>query len=157
MGVCCACVMFWVDLAQAFIYPEEGPTVVLYPAICACLLLLFPQPKRVAKEEKTVHLIPSASTTSVRRWLTRRPSFHRVTHGLSPPLLWRIWRPLCRRFALFSLRRAAACVDGPRERGRPDSAARVRGQFHPLPCAGVWDAGEPLHTGAPAPLRGGAA
>jgi hypothetical protein len=39
--------MFWVDFARAFIYPEEGPAVVLYPAICACLLFLFPQPKRV--------------------------------------------------------------------------------------------------------------
>jgi hypothetical protein len=60
-----------VDLAWAFIYPEEGPTAVLYPAICAFLLLWFPQPKRIAREEKTAHLIPSASTTSVRRWLTR--------------------------------------------------------------------------------------
>jgi hypothetical protein len=32
---------------------------------------LFLQPKRIAREEKTAHLIPSASTTSVRRWLTR--------------------------------------------------------------------------------------
>jgi hypothetical protein len=55
-----------VDLARAFIYPEEGPVVVLYPAICACLLLWFPQPKRIAREEKIAHLIPSASTTSVR-------------------------------------------------------------------------------------------
>jgi hypothetical protein len=51
--------------------PGIGPAVVLYPAICACLLLWFPQPKRIAREEKIVHLIPSASTTSVRRWLTR--------------------------------------------------------------------------------------
>jgi hypothetical protein len=68
--------------------------VVLYPAICACLLLLFPQPKRVVREKKTAHLIPSASTTFVRRWPTRRPSFRRATRGLSPPLLWKIWRPL---------------------------------------------------------------
>jgi hypothetical protein len=68
--------------------------VVLYLAICACLLLWFPQPKRIAREEKIAHLIPSASTTSVRRWLTRCPSFHRATRGLSPPLMWRIWRPL---------------------------------------------------------------
>jgi hypothetical protein len=55
-----------VDLARAFIYPEEGPAVVLYPAICACLLLWFPQPKRISREEKIAHLIPFASTTSVR-------------------------------------------------------------------------------------------
>jgi hypothetical protein len=36
----------WVDLAWAFIYPEEGPVLVLYPAICTCPLLWFPQPKR---------------------------------------------------------------------------------------------------------------
>jgi hypothetical protein len=40
--------------------------VVLYPAICARLLLWFPQPKRIAGEKKTAHLIPSASTTLVR-------------------------------------------------------------------------------------------
>jgi hypothetical protein len=83
-----------VDLARAFIYPEEGPATVLYPTICACLLLWFPQPERKAREEKIAHLIPSASTASVRRWPTRRPSFRRATRGLSPPLLWRIWRPL---------------------------------------------------------------
>jgi hypothetical protein len=60
-----------VDLARAFIYSEEGPVVVLYPAIWACLLLWSLQPKRVAREKETTHLIPSASTTSVRRWLTR--------------------------------------------------------------------------------------
>jgi hypothetical protein len=87
-------VKFWVDLARAFIYPEEGPAVVLYPAICACLLLLFSQPMRIDREEKTAHLIPSTSTAPTRRWLTRRPSFRRVSRGLSPPLLWRIWRPL---------------------------------------------------------------
>jgi hypothetical protein len=59
-------VKFWVDFVRAFIYLEEGPTVVLYPAICACLLLWFPQPKRIAREEKTAHLIPFASTASVR-------------------------------------------------------------------------------------------
>jgi hypothetical protein len=83
-----------VDLARAFIYPEEGPAVVLYPIICTCLLLLFSQPKRVDREVKTAHLIPSASTASAWRWLTRRPSFRRATRGLSPPLLWRICRPL---------------------------------------------------------------
>jgi hypothetical protein len=45
------------DLARAFIYPEEGPAVVLYSAICACLQLWFPQPKRIAREKKTVHLL----------------------------------------------------------------------------------------------------
>jgi hypothetical protein len=55
------------DLARAFIYPEEGPTVVLYSAICACLLLWFPQPKRIAREKKTAHLIPSAFTSFVQR------------------------------------------------------------------------------------------
>jgi hypothetical protein len=40
--------------------------VVLYPSICACLLLWFPQPKRIAREKKTTHLIPSTSTTLVR-------------------------------------------------------------------------------------------
>jgi hypothetical protein len=64
-------------------YPEEGPAVVLYPAVCARLLLWFPQPKRKAREEKTVHLIPSASTASARRWLIRRPSFRRVTRPFS--------------------------------------------------------------------------
>jgi hypothetical protein len=59
-------VKFWVDFARAFIYLEEGPAVVLYPTICVCLLLLFSQPKRVNREEKTVHLIPSASTASAR-------------------------------------------------------------------------------------------
>jgi hypothetical protein len=44
-----------VDLARAFIYPEEGLVVVLYPAICACLLLLFPQPKRVDRENRAPH------------------------------------------------------------------------------------------------------
>jgi hypothetical protein len=44
-----------VDLAQTFIYPEEGPVVVLYPTICACLLLLFPQPKRVDRENRAPH------------------------------------------------------------------------------------------------------
>jgi hypothetical protein len=87
-------VKFWVDLARAFIYLEEGPVVVLCPTICACLLLLFSQPKRVDREEKTTHLTPSASTASARRLLTRRPSSRRATRGLSPPLLWRIWRPL---------------------------------------------------------------
>jgi hypothetical protein len=29
--------------------------VVLYPAICACLLLLFPQPKRVDRENRAPH------------------------------------------------------------------------------------------------------
>jgi hypothetical protein len=57
--------------------------VVLYPAICACLLLLFSQLKRVDGEEKTAHLIPSASTAPARRWPTRRPSFRRATRGLS--------------------------------------------------------------------------
>jgi hypothetical protein len=46
------------NLAWAFIYPEEGPTVFLYYAICVCLLLWFPQPKRIAREKKIVHLIP---------------------------------------------------------------------------------------------------
>jgi hypothetical protein len=59
------------DLAQAFIYPEEGSAVVLYSAICACLLLWFLQPKRIAREKKTAHLVPSASTPFVQRWLTR--------------------------------------------------------------------------------------
>jgi hypothetical protein len=68
--------------------------VVLYPVICACLLLLFSQPKRADREVKTAHLILSASTTSAWRWLTRRSSFHRATRGLSPLLLWRTWRPL---------------------------------------------------------------
>jgi hypothetical protein len=36
-------------------------------------------------------------------------------------------------FALSSLWWAAAGVDGPRERGRPDSATGVCGQFHSLP------------------------
>jgi hypothetical protein len=40
-----------VDPVRAFIYPEEGPVLVLYPAICACLLLLFPQPKRAARRK----------------------------------------------------------------------------------------------------------
>ena len=40
------------DLARAFIYPEEGLAVVLYSAICACLLLWFPQPKRIAREKE---------------------------------------------------------------------------------------------------------
>jgi hypothetical protein len=44
---------------------ERGPAVVLYFAICACLLLWFPQPKRIVREKETAHLIPSASTTSV--------------------------------------------------------------------------------------------
>jgi hypothetical protein len=46
---------FWVDLARAFIYPKGGPVVVLYPAICACFLLLFPQPKRVDRENRAPH------------------------------------------------------------------------------------------------------
>jgi hypothetical protein len=53
------------DLAWAFIYPEEGLAVVLYSAICACLLLWFLQPKRIAREKKTTHLVPSASTPFV--------------------------------------------------------------------------------------------
>jgi hypothetical protein len=58
--------MFWVDFARAFIYPEEGPAVVSYPTICACLLPLFSQPEGVDKEEKTAHLVPSAPTAPVR-------------------------------------------------------------------------------------------
>jgi hypothetical protein len=84
---------FWVDLARAFIYLEEGLAVVLYPAICACLLPLFLQPEGVDREEKTAHLVPSAPTVPVWRWLIRRPSFRRATRGLSPPSLWRICRP----------------------------------------------------------------
>jgi hypothetical protein len=38
--------------------------VVLYSA--ACLLLWFPQPKRIAREKKIAHLVPSASTPFVR-------------------------------------------------------------------------------------------
>jgi hypothetical protein len=53
------------DLAQAFIYPEEGPAVVLYSVVCACLLLWFPQAKRIAREKKTAHLVLSASTPFV--------------------------------------------------------------------------------------------
>jgi hypothetical protein len=53
------------DLARAFIYPEEGPAVVLYSAICACLLLWFPQPKRIAREKKTAHLFRSAMADKV--------------------------------------------------------------------------------------------
>jgi hypothetical protein len=83
-----------VDFARAFIYPEGGPAVVLYPSICACLLLLPLRPKKVDREEKTAHLIPFASTALARRWLTRRPSFRHATHGLSPPTLRRICRPL---------------------------------------------------------------
>jgi hypothetical protein len=86
-----------VDLARAFIYPEEGPVVVLYPVYCTCLLLLFLQPKRVDREVKTAQLIPSVSTASAWRWLTTRPSFRRATRGLSPPLMWRICRPLLSR------------------------------------------------------------
>jgi hypothetical protein len=67
--------------------------VVLYSAICACLLLWFPQPKRIAREKKTAHLVPSASTPFVQRWLTRRPSFRHVIHGHSPPSRQMIWRP----------------------------------------------------------------
>jgi hypothetical protein len=44
-----------VDLARAFIYLEEGSVVVLYPAICARLLLLFLQPKRVDRENRAPH------------------------------------------------------------------------------------------------------
>jgi hypothetical protein len=40
--------------------------VVLYSA--ARLLLLFPQPKRIAREKKTAHLVRSASTPFVWRW-----------------------------------------------------------------------------------------
>jgi hypothetical protein len=40
------------------------------------------------------------------------------------------------------LRWAAAGVDGPLERGWPDSAAGVCAQFHPLPRAGVWSASD---------------
>jgi hypothetical protein len=83
-------VKFWVDFAWAFIFLEEGLAVLLYPAICACLPLLLSQPER---EEKIAHLVPSASTASARRWLTRRPSFRCVTRGPSPPSLWRICRP----------------------------------------------------------------
>jgi hypothetical protein len=50
------------DLARAFIYPEEGPVVVLYSVICTCLLLWFPQPKRIAREKKAAHLVLSAPT-----------------------------------------------------------------------------------------------
>jgi hypothetical protein len=74
--------------------PRRGPTVVLYPAICACLLLLSSQPKKVDREEKTAQLIPSTFIALARRWLTRRPSFRRATRGLSPPSLRRICRPL---------------------------------------------------------------
>jgi hypothetical protein len=44
------------DLAWAFIYSEEGPTVVLYSA--TRLLLWFPQPKRIAREKKPRTLFP---------------------------------------------------------------------------------------------------
>jgi hypothetical protein len=64
--------------------PGRGAGSGSLPAICACLLLLFSQPKRVDREEKTAHLIPSASTASARRWLTRQSSFRRATRGLSP-------------------------------------------------------------------------
>jgi hypothetical protein len=40
------------DLARAFIDPEEGPAVVLYSAICACLLLWFSQPKRNSQRKE---------------------------------------------------------------------------------------------------------
>jgi hypothetical protein len=39
------------DLAWVFLYLKEGPTVILYPAICTCFLLLFSQPKRVDRSE----------------------------------------------------------------------------------------------------------
>jgi hypothetical protein len=45
---------------------KGGPVVVRHSAICACLLLWFSQLKRIARGKETVHLIPSASTTSVR-------------------------------------------------------------------------------------------
>jgi hypothetical protein len=49
--------MSWVDFARAFIYLEEGPTVVLYPAICACLPLLLSQPERVDIEKKKLRTL----------------------------------------------------------------------------------------------------
>jgi hypothetical protein len=149
--------MFWVDLARAFIYLEEGPVMVLYPAICACLLLLFLQPKRVVREKKTVHLISSASTTFVWRWPTRRPSFRRATRGLSPLLLWKIWRPLLPTVCSV-LSPAGHSLSGWPPGARP-TRLRRRGTWSVSSpsMSGGWDAGEPLHAGAPAPLRGGAA
>jgi hypothetical protein len=53
-------------LPVAFIYSEGGPAVVRHSAICTCLLLWFSQPKRIARGKETTHLVPSASTASVR-------------------------------------------------------------------------------------------
>jgi hypothetical protein len=112
---------------------KRGQRWFFYPAICAFLLLLFSQPKRVDREEKTAHLIPSASTAPARRWLTRRPSFRRATRGLFPPLLWRIWRPLS--LTVCSVLSPA----GRSLSGWPPGARLTRlrrrgtGQFHPFP------------------------
>jgi hypothetical protein len=110
--------------------------VVFYPAICACLLLLFSQPKRVDREEKTAHLIPSASTASSQRWLTRRPSFHRATRGLSPLSLWRICRPLLPRvcFVLSPVGRSLS--------GWPPGARPTR-----LRRGGTWSVSPPSMSG----------
>jgi hypothetical protein len=149
-------VKFWVDFARAFIYPEEGPTVVLYPAICACLLLLSSQPKRVDREQKTTHLIPSASTALARRWLTRRPSFRPVTRGLSPPSLWRICRPLLPRVC------SVLSPAGRRLSGWPLGARlnrlRRRGTWSVSPPSMSGDLGcrRAASCGTPALLRGGA-
>jgi hypothetical protein len=78
-------VKFRTVLARAFIYSKGGSAVVRHSAICACLLLRFSQPKRVAREKETAHLISPASTTSVRWWLTGWPLSRRATRG-PPPL-----------------------------------------------------------------------
>jgi hypothetical protein len=68
--------------------------MVLHPVVCARLLLRFPQPKRVARGEKTAHLIPSAATAFARRWLTGCLLFCRATRGHSRLFPWGTWRPL---------------------------------------------------------------
>jgi hypothetical protein len=123
-------------LARAFIYPEEGPTVVLHPAVCARLLLRFPQPKRVARGEKTAHLIPSAATASARRWLTRCPLFCRATCGHSRLFLWGTWRPSSP---------MVCCVPSPASRSRSGwplgvGSARLRRR-------GTWSALSPSMSG----------
>jgi hypothetical protein len=130
--------------------------MVLYPAICACLLLSSPQPKRVDREEKTTHLIPSASTALAPRWLTRRPSFRRATRGLSPPSLRRICRLLLPRVCSVLSPTGRSLSGWPL--GARLNRLRRRGTWSVSPpsMSGVWDAGEPLHAGAPALLRGGA-
>jgi hypothetical protein len=144
-------VKFWVDSARPFIYLGGGPAVALYPAICASVLAFCLCYRSLGEQtERRENRAPRPL-----RFHRFRSAMADKTTVIPPHDPWPFYTVTAEDLqALIAEGLLCPLSGGP----QPEwlAAAGVRGQLHPFPRAGVWDAGEPLHAGAPALLRGGA-